>query len=144
MHCAEGSRVETDGLDRTMEPVDSDELLRTLDGMMVGTSRRVRVISVVVANARRWIQLDLVGLRHYSLLISVDLAGDAASIRRALQWWLAGDRMAECVDVGTVAIHSAVVRAIGGPAQEEHRVPVRRSSFLSVLDRASDRRIRRG
>ena len=85
MHCAEGSRVETDGLERIMEPLDSDELLRTLDGMMVGSSRRVRVISVVVANARRWIQLDLVGLRHYSLLISVDLSGDAASIRRALR-----------------------------------------------------------
>jgi hypothetical protein len=136
--------VETDGLDRIMEPLDSDELLRTLDGMMIGSTRRVRVISVVVENARRWIQLDLDGLRQYSLLISADLAGDAASIRRALQWWLAGDRMAECVDAGTVAIHSAVVRANAGPAQEEHRVRLRRSSFLRALDRAADRRLRRG
>jgi hypothetical protein len=102
---------------------------------MVANTRTIRVISIVVEQDRRWIQLDLIGIRQYSLLISVDLSEDAASIRRALQWWLAGGRTAERGDVSKVAIHNAVVRSSAAEPQE---VPGERRSFF-FRERAADR-----
>ena len=116
--------------------LSSEELSRNLDGTVVGNTRTIRVVSVLVEQERRWIQLDLIGVRHYSLLISVDLAEDAASIRCALQWWLAGDRSADCGDVPKVAIHNAVVRSGVDEQQEVHKDP-RRSLFFR--ERAADR-----
>jgi hypothetical protein len=126
-------------VERTLKKgtVTSEELSRTLDGTIVGTTRTIRVISVVVEQGRRWIQLDLIGLRHYSLLISVDLTEDAASIRRALQWWLAGDRTAERGDEPKVAIHNAVVRSAVNVEQDETPSVPRRSFFFRAADRAA-------
>lgn len=116
--------------------LSSEELSRALDGTIVGNTRTIRVISVLVVQERRWIQLDLIGVRHYSLLISVDLAEDAASIRRALQRWLAGDRTADRGDVPKVAIHNAVVRS-GIDELQESQKDQRRSLFFH--ERAADR-----
>jgi hypothetical protein len=117
-------------------PLSSEELSRALEGTIVGNRQTIRVISVLVEQDRRWIQLDLTGVRHYSLLISVDLAEDAASIRRALQWWLAGDRSANRGDVPKVAIRNAVVRS---GVDEPHGIQKdeRRSFFFR--ERAADR-----
>jgi hypothetical protein len=116
--------------------LSSEELSRALDGTILGNTRTIRVISVLVEQERRWIQLDLIGVRHYSLLISVDLTEDAASIRRALQWWLAGDRAADRGDVPKVAIHNAVVRS-GVDEPQKVNKDERRSFFFR--ERAADR-----
>jgi hypothetical protein len=46
--------------------VTADDLHRVLDGLTGGDARQIRVASVVIAQERRWIQIDLVGARHYS------------------------------------------------------------------------------
>ena len=94
----------------------ADDLHRVLDGLTGGDARQIRVASVVIAQERRWIQIDLVGPRHYSLLVSADLRRDPVMIRTALQCWLNGEWTAELAAVSGVMIHNATIR-LGDDAQ---------------------------
>ena len=96
----------------------ADDLHRVLDGLTGGDARQIRVASVVIAQERRWIQIDLVGARHYSLLVSADLRRDPVMIRTALQCWLTGEWTAELAAVSGVMIHNATIRP-GDDAQPE-------------------------
>ena len=96
----------------------ADDLHRVLDGLTGGDARQIRVASVVIAQERRWIQIDLIGARHYSLLVSADLRRDPVMIRTALQCWLTGEWTAELAAVSGVMIHNATIR-LGHDAQPE-------------------------
>ena len=96
----------------------ADDLHRVLDGLTGGDARQIRVASVVIAQERRWIQIDLVGTRHYSLLVSADLRRDPVMIRTALQCWLTGEWTAELAAVSGVMIHNATIR-LGDDGQPE-------------------------
>jgi hypothetical protein len=65
---------------------------------------------MVIAEERRWIQIDLVGPRLYTLLVSADLRRDTTMIRTALQCWLAGEWTAELAALSGVIIHNATIR----------------------------------
>lgn len=88
----------------------ADDLHRVLDGLNGGDARQIRVASVVIAEERRWIQIDLAGARRYSLLVSADLRRDPVMIRTALQCWLTGEWTAELAAVSGVMIHNATIR----------------------------------
>jgi hypothetical protein len=90
--------------------VTADDLHRALDGLTASDAQRIRVASVVIAEERRWIQIDLIGPRHYSLLVSADLRRDPITIRRALQCWLTGEWTAELAALSGVMIHNATIR----------------------------------
>jgi len=90
--------------------VTADDLHRVLDGLTGEDARQIRVASVVIAQQRRWIQIDLIGQRHYSLLVSADLRRDPMVIRTALQCWLTGEWTAELAAVSGVMIHNATIR----------------------------------
>jgi hypothetical protein len=98
--------------------VTADDLHRVLDGLPAGDARQIRVASVVIAEERRWIQIDLIGARHYSLLVSADLRRDPIMIRTALQCWLTGDWTAELAAVSGVMIHNATIR-LGDDGQSD-------------------------
>jgi hypothetical protein len=87
-----------------------EELHRALDGMTADDAQQIRVTSVVIAQERRWIQIELIGPRHYSLLLSADLRRDPEMIRAALQSWMTGDWTAEIAAVSGVMIHNATIR----------------------------------
>jgi hypothetical protein len=90
--------------------VTAEELHRALDGLTAGEARQIRVASMVIAEERRWIQIDLVGPRLYTLLVSADLRRDTTMIRTALQCWLAGEWTAELAALSGVMIHNATIR----------------------------------
>jgi hypothetical protein len=88
----------------------AEDLHRALDGMTADAAQQIRVTSVVVAQERRWIQIELIGPRHYSLLVSADLRRDPEMIRAALQSWMTGDWTAEIAAISGVMIHNATIR----------------------------------
>ena len=88
----------------------ADDLHRALDGIAGDDAQTIRVASVVVTGDRRWIQIELVGPRHYTLLVSADLRRDPQMIREALQSWMTGDWTADVAAVSGVMVHNATIR----------------------------------
>ena len=88
----------------------ADDLHRALDGVGGDTAQTIRVASMVVAKERRWFQIEVVGPRHYTLLVSADLRRDAQMIRAALQSWMIGDWTADVAAVSGVMVHHATIR----------------------------------
>ena len=112
----------------------ADELHRALDGMTADDAQQIRVASVMVAQERRWIQIELVGPRTYSLLVSADLRRNAETIRAALQSWMTGDWTAEIAAISGVMIHHATIRVGAVPrVNADHREP--KKAARTVVDR---------
>ena len=88
----------------------ADDLHRALDGIGGDAAQTVRVGSLIVARERRWIQIELVGPRHYTLLVSADLRRDPQMIRAALQSWMTGGWSADVAAVSGVMVHNATIR----------------------------------
>ena len=115
-----------------------DDLHRALDGITGDDAQNIRVASVVVANERRWIQIELVGPRHYSLLLSADLRRDPVMIRSALKSWMTGDWTAEIAAVSGVMIHNATIRLRADLASDEERAERKLPAFR-VIDHGDER-----
>jgi hypothetical protein len=91
----------------------ADDLHRALDGIAGDPPQTIRVASMIVAKERRWIQIELVGPFHYTLLVSADLRRDPQMIRAALQSWITGDWTADAAAVSGVMVHNATIRTAG-------------------------------
>ena len=108
-------------MDRMAVDARSDDLYRALDGQTLHGSWKVRVASVVTDSSYRWVQLELFGSQHYAFLFRLTHAVDSMGVRRALQWWLAGDGTGENIGVGAiwngiVLMHMVVEAQPGQPA----------------------------
>jgi hypothetical protein len=124
--------------------VTAEALHHALQGLFAGEMQQIRVASVVVVQERRWIQIELGGPRHYSLLMSADLRRDPDMIRNALQSWMTGDWTAEIAAVSGVMIHHATIRlGVDGQPDDNRGVELTRSG-VKVVDRLDDRQSRRG
>jgi hypothetical protein len=114
-----------------------------LKGLVAGDAQQIRVASVVVVEKRRWIQIELVGPRHYSLLVSADLRRDPDMIRSALESWMTGDWTSETATISGVTIHNATIRlGVDGQPDDGRGVELTRSGVREI-DRLDDRRTRR-
>ncbi len=88
----------------------TEALHHALKGLVAGDAQQIRVTSLVVEQERRWIQIELVGPRHYSMLVSADLRRDPGMIRSALESWMTGEWTAETAATSGVMIHNATIR----------------------------------
>ena len=99
--------------------------------------------SLVVEQERRWIQIELVGPRHYSMLVSADLRRDPGMIRSALESWMTGEWTAETAATSGVMIHHTTIRlGVDGQPDDGRGVELT-SSGVRVVDRLDNRRTRR-
>jgi hypothetical protein len=122
----------------------AEALHQALQGLIGGAAQQVRVASVVVVQERRWIQIELIGPRHYSLLVSADVRRDPAMIRRALEGWMAGDWTAELAAMSGVMIHNATIRiGVDGQPDDGRGVELARSG-AQIVERRDGRPTRRG
>ena len=121
----------------------AEALHHALKGLIAGDAQQIRVASVVVVQERRWIQIELVGPRHYTLLVSADLRRDPDMIRSALESWMTGDWTSETAATSGVMIHNATIRlGVDGQPDDGRGVELTRSG-VRVVDPLDDRRTRR-
>jgi hypothetical protein len=113
-------------------------LHQALKELASGDARDIRVASIVVVEERRWIQIELIGLRHYSLLVSADLRRDPDMIRRALQSWMVGDWTAEIAAISGVMIHNATIRLCSDGRPDDGRGVELTRSGVREIDRLDD------
>jgi hypothetical protein len=123
--------------------VTAEILHQALKGLTTGDAQEIRVASIVVVQERRWIQIELVGPRHYSLLLSADLRRDPDMIRKALQSWMIGEWTAETAAMSGVMIHNATIRLCSDGRPDDGRGVELTRSGVRVIDRLDDRRTRR-
>ena len=122
----------------------TEALHEALKGLVAGDAQQIRVASLVVAQERRWIQVELIGPRHYSLLVSADLRRDPEMIREALHAWMTGEWTAEAASMSGVTIHNATIRlGVDGRPDDNRGVELTRSG-VRVVDRLDDRKTKRG
>jgi hypothetical protein len=122
----------------------TEALHQALKGLIAGDGQQIRVASLVVVDKRRWIQVELIGPRHYSLLVSADLRRDPTMIREALHSWMSGDWTADAAATSGVTIHNATIRlGVDGQRDDNRGVELTRSG-VRFVDRLGDRQTRRG
>ena len=121
----------------------TEALHHALKGLVAGDAQQIRVTSLVVEQERRWIQIELSGPRHYSMLVSADLRRDPGMIRSALESWMTGEWTAETAATSGVMIHNATIRlGVDGQPDDGRGVELTRSG-VRVVDRLDNRRTRR-
>jgi hypothetical protein len=120
-----------------------DILHQALKGLITGDAQEIRVASVVVVQERRWIQIELIGPRYYSLLVSADLRRDPDMIRKALQSWMVGEWTAEIAAMSGVTVHNATIRLCSDGRPDDGRGVELTRSGVRVIDRLDNRRTRR-